>query len=130
VLQFARDPPVTSKKVKLKLKNAYFCRVRFCPVCQWRRSLRWQAKVYQALPQLRRDYPDTKGENQNVGMGMVEQLPDWQVKMLVDGTGYLSLHVCVKYRDVLTTEERITEFAGFYPGLPGELGSIAVDLRY
>jgi plasmid rolling circle replication initiator protein Rep len=59
VLSFARDPPTKSGKQKLKLKNAWFCRVRHCPVCQWRRSLMWQAKVYRALPQLQRDYPDT-----------------------------------------------------------------------
>src|SRR4051812_2931855 len=46
VLEFARDPPAGSGKQKLKLKNAWFCRVRHCPVCQWRRSLMWQAKVY------------------------------------------------------------------------------------
>lgn len=59
VLQFARDPP-TKGKSKLKLKSAWFCRIRFCPVCQWRRSLRWQAKVYAALPSLMREYPDTR----------------------------------------------------------------------
>jgi plasmid rolling circle replication initiator protein Rep len=60
VISFARDPPTTSGKQKLKLKTAFFCKVRHCPVCQWRRSLRWQAKVYRALPTLRRDYPDTR----------------------------------------------------------------------
>jgi plasmid rolling circle replication initiator protein Rep len=59
VLEFARDPP-TNGKQKLKLKNAWFCRVRHCPVCQWRRSLMWQAKVYRGLPQLLRDFPDTR----------------------------------------------------------------------
>jgi plasmid rolling circle replication initiator protein Rep len=59
VLEFARDPPANGKQ-KLKLKNAWFCRVRHCPVCQWRRSLMWQAKVYRALPSLLRDYPDTR----------------------------------------------------------------------
>jgi plasmid rolling circle replication initiator protein Rep len=56
VLEFARDPPTN----KLQLKNAWFCRVRHCPVCQWRRSLMWQAKVYRALPKLMRDFPDTR----------------------------------------------------------------------
>src|SRR5256714_381248 len=59
VLEFARDPPRQSGqqqathngRPKLTLKNAWFCRVRHCPVCQWRRSLMWQAKVYRALPQ-------------------------------------------------------------------------------
>src|SRR5215510_12492394 len=60
VLTFARDPPTDSGKQKLKLQTAWFCRVRFCPVCQWRRSLMWQAKVYRALPSLLRDYPDTR----------------------------------------------------------------------
>jgi plasmid rolling circle replication initiator protein Rep len=59
VLGFAHDPLAT-KKNKLKLQTAWFCRVRHCPVCQWRRSLMWQAKVYQALPRLLRDYPDTR----------------------------------------------------------------------
>lgn len=59
VLEFARDPPGAGKR-KYTLKHAWFCRVRHCPVCQWRRSLMWQAKVYRALPQLLRDYPDTR----------------------------------------------------------------------
>src|SRR2546429_6908691 len=68
VLEFARDPPkqagreklLSKAGQKLTLKNAWFCRVRHCPVCQWRRSLMWQAKVYRALPQLLRDFPDTR----------------------------------------------------------------------
>lgn len=60
VLQFARDPPKKSGKQKLTLKGAWFCRVRQCPVCQWRRSLMWQAKVYRALPALVRDFPDIR----------------------------------------------------------------------
>jgi plasmid rolling circle replication initiator protein Rep len=59
VLEFARDPPGAGQR-KYTLKHAWFCRVRHCPVCQWRRSLMWQAKVYRALPQLLRDYPDTR----------------------------------------------------------------------
>ncbi|WP_170869787.1 protein rep, partial [Shigella sonnei] len=27
---------------RLRLREAHFCRVRHCPVCQWRRSLMWQ----------------------------------------------------------------------------------------
>jgi len=60
ILEFARDPPKKNTPSKLKLKNAWFCRVRHCPVCQWRRSLCWQAKVYQALPRLVKDFPNTR----------------------------------------------------------------------
>ena len=35
---------------KLKLHAARFCRVRYCPVCQWRRSLMWKAKAFKILP--------------------------------------------------------------------------------
>src|SRR2546427_9278996 len=55
VLEFARDPPKSCEKQKLKLKSVWFCRVRHCPVCQWRRSLMWQARVYKVLPQLIKD---------------------------------------------------------------------------
>src|SRR5690349_17437405 len=60
VIGFARDPPGKDGRQKLKLTNAWFCRVRHCPVCQWRRSLMWQAKVYRALPALLRDFPHTR----------------------------------------------------------------------
>ena len=43
--------------VKLKLTNTKFCRVRNCPVCQWRRSLRWKAKAFQILPKIVETYP-------------------------------------------------------------------------
>lgn len=42
---------------KLKLDKARFCRVRHCPVCQWRRSLMWKAKAYKILPMVVEAYP-------------------------------------------------------------------------
>ncbi len=41
----------------LKLKNANFCRVRHCPVCQWRRSLYWKANMYKAYEPILKEYP-------------------------------------------------------------------------
>lgn len=40
-----------------KLQKAKFCRVRFCPVCQWRRTLMWRARFFQAIPGIKADYP-------------------------------------------------------------------------
>jgi plasmid rolling circle replication initiator protein Rep len=34
----------------IKLKRASFCKVRSCPVCGWRRSKMWQARMFEALP--------------------------------------------------------------------------------
>jgi plasmid rolling circle replication initiator protein Rep len=44
----------------IRLKSAFFCRVRNCPVCQWRRSLMWKARLGTALPLIERDYPKAR----------------------------------------------------------------------
>jgi plasmid rolling circle replication initiator protein Rep len=44
-------------EVKLKLHSAHFCRVRNCPVCQWRRSLGWTARFLQSYPALEAEFP-------------------------------------------------------------------------
>ena len=44
-------------KLKLKLSQAMFCHVRFCPVCQWRRRTVWQAKALTIVPKILVDYP-------------------------------------------------------------------------
>jgi plasmid rolling circle replication initiator protein Rep len=43
--------------MKLQLRSAKFCRVRHCPICQWRRSLKWKARAYQVLPKVVEQYP-------------------------------------------------------------------------
>ena len=45
------------KKIALTLRSAHFCRVRHCPVCQWRRSMKWTAKMFQAMPAVTAAYP-------------------------------------------------------------------------
>lgn len=47
-------------EAKLRLHRAFFCRVRFCPVCQWRRSLMWQARFLEALPKVVAEYPKAR----------------------------------------------------------------------
>lgn len=42
---------------RLKLLAAKFCRVRHCPTCQWRRSMKWTARLFNALPQITEKYP-------------------------------------------------------------------------
>lgn len=56
LLEFGLQPDVDNT-LKLKLRNARFCRVRHCPVCQWRRSLQWKAKAYKVLPKIVEKYP-------------------------------------------------------------------------
>ncbi|WP_253297333.1 protein rep, partial [Vibrio cholerae] len=47
-------------ETRLRLRSAQFCRVRHCPVCQWRRSLTWQARIYHSLPKIVVDYPSSR----------------------------------------------------------------------
>lgn len=39
------------------LKQAFFCHVRLCPMCQWRKSLYWKAMMYKNLDKVRENYP-------------------------------------------------------------------------
>lgn len=45
---------------KLKLYKTNFCRVRLCPVCQWRRSMAWQARMFQNLPYLLEEHSNLR----------------------------------------------------------------------
>lgn len=53
------DSPQAGVSV-LRLREAYFCRVRHCPVCQWRRSLMWKARFYQSLPRIVQEHPKAR----------------------------------------------------------------------
>ena len=50
------DPDPETGELHLKLRSAHFCRVRHCPVCQWRRSLMWQARFLKALPAIEAEH--------------------------------------------------------------------------
>lgn len=57
-LGFALLPlPDDNGTLALKLREARFCRVRHCPICQWRRSLMWRARFFKKLPKILEDYP-------------------------------------------------------------------------
>lgn len=58
LLEFGLVPDWDEATLKLKLRSARFCRVRHCPVCQWRRSLMWKAKAYKVLPRIVEAYPN------------------------------------------------------------------------
>lgn len=47
-------------ELKFKLKQTWFCRVRFCPICQWRRSLMWVGRFHCAFPRIFADHPEMR----------------------------------------------------------------------
>lgn len=60
LLRFGWETAQDTGESRLRLREAHFCRVRHCPVCQWRRSLMWQARFYQSLPDLVQEYPKAR----------------------------------------------------------------------
>lgn len=60
LLRFMYVDNLDTGESKLKLSHAQFCRVRLCPVCQWRRSMAWRARLFQKLPILLADKPNLK----------------------------------------------------------------------
>lgn len=42
---------------KLKLVTAFFCKVRHCPMCAFRRGYIWRGKVSKILPKIVQEYP-------------------------------------------------------------------------
>jgi plasmid rolling circle replication initiator protein Rep len=59
-LRFGWLPDHETGELTLKLSSARFCRVRHCPICQWRRSLMWIARFLKKLPAIESDYPKAR----------------------------------------------------------------------
>ena len=60
LLRFAWLTNTETGESHFKLREAHFCRVRHCPICQWRRSLMWQARFYSELPRLLEQHPTAR----------------------------------------------------------------------
>ncbi|HCN8624122.1 TPA: protein rep [Escherichia coli] len=60
LLRFGWSTLMETGETRLRLRSAQFCRVRHCPVCQWRRTLMWQARFYQALPKIVVQFPSSR----------------------------------------------------------------------
>lgn len=59
-LSFCWALDTKTEQMRLKLKACRFCRVRHCPICQWRRSLMWIARFLKALPKIQTDHPKAR----------------------------------------------------------------------
>ena len=57
-LDFRLVPNADLGQLELRLSAAHFCRTPGCPICQWRRSLKWKARALKSLPLVVSDYPD------------------------------------------------------------------------
>ncbi len=59
-LIFSHSATPDERGKTFRLHETTFCRVRGCPVCQWRRSLRHTARFLEMLPSLLKDHPRHK----------------------------------------------------------------------
>jgi plasmid rolling circle replication initiator protein Rep len=59
-LGFCWEVDSNTGEARLTLRLARFCRVRHCPVCQWRRALMWRARFLKSLPLIEARYPTSK----------------------------------------------------------------------
>lgn len=59
-LEFTQKIDEKTGEVTYKLKGARFCRVRHCPICQWRRVLLWRAKFAEAWPKIQEENPKAR----------------------------------------------------------------------
>lgn len=57
LLDFAFKEQPDTDELKARLQSTHFCRVRLCPMCQYRRQLRWRAEFFKILPRLLSDFP-------------------------------------------------------------------------
>ena len=57
----------------LVLKEVWFCRVRHCPVCQWRRSLRMRALMYKNIESVMNSYPSHRW----IFLTLTVKIPMW-----------------------------------------------------
>ena len=58
LLDFRLVPNSDLGQLELRLSAARFCRSPRCPVCQWRRSLKWKGRALKLLPLVVDDYPE------------------------------------------------------------------------
>lgn len=59
-IDYLIDPDIDELQFLSKLQSRYLCRQRFCPVCQWRRVLKWQMRMEKMTHQLENNYPDLR----------------------------------------------------------------------
>lgn len=45
---------------KFNLTGASFCKMRYCPACQWRRSLMWRGRFFRAIPDIIEENPTAR----------------------------------------------------------------------
>lgn len=59
-LKFGKYHNTVTGDIKVRLKEARFCRVRECPMCQWRRSLVWYVRFFKNINEIEEKFDGHK----------------------------------------------------------------------
>lgn len=57
-LDFGQRTDADTGEIGIKLAAAKFCKIRTCPVCSWRRTLKNTARFFSKMPRLLEEHPD------------------------------------------------------------------------
>ena len=57
-LLFEKVQHIETGDTRLRLTRANFCKNRYCPVCQWRRTLMWISRFVEVLPKILEQHPE------------------------------------------------------------------------
>jgi plasmid rolling circle replication initiator protein Rep len=57
VLNFGQVVNPDTGEIGYRLHQAFLCRVRNCPTCSWRKSLKWRERLKHVLPDIEAEYP-------------------------------------------------------------------------
>lgn len=60
LLAFKQVANTSTGELRIKLRKTNFCRIRQCPVCSWRRSMRNVQRFFSKLPELQASYPKAR----------------------------------------------------------------------
>ena len=80
----------------IKLTDARFCKVPYCPMCQSRRSLKWRAKFLNELPEIQAMYPSHKWVFLTLTQKNCE-LPDLKLEISKMSKAFTRLSQLIKY---------------------------------
>jgi plasmid rolling circle replication initiator protein Rep len=50
---------ISPEDLSMRLNRSNFCQLRTCPICCWVKSAKWRIRIFQGLPRLLSDYPDS-----------------------------------------------------------------------
>jgi plasmid rolling circle replication initiator protein Rep len=105
-LKFGKYHNTVTGDIKVRLKEARFCRVRECPMCQWRRSLVWYLRFFKNINKIEEKFDGHKF------LHLTLTVPNCHIRKLRETLGVMR-EAWVKYTDLTKKGCVFPEFETF-----------------